>query len=96
MNKTELVEFIATKANLTKSSAGQALEAFLEGVTSALQKGDPVVLVGFCTITVKQRAAREGRNPATGEKINIKASKVVGFKAGKVLKDAVKEEAVTA
>lgn len=93
MNRTELIDFIAEKAGLTKSAAAGALEAFQEGVTVSLQKGDPVVLVNFCTITVKQRAAREGRNPSTGEKIKIKAAKVVGFKAGKALKEAVKEEA---
>ena len=59
----------------------------------SLKKGDPVVLVNFGTFTVKQRAAREGRNPSTGEKIKIKAAKVVGFKAGKALKEAVKEDA---
>lgn len=93
MNRADLIDFIAEKAGLTKAAAGSALEAFQEGVTVSLQKGDPVVLVNFCTITVKQRAAREGRNPLTGEKIKIKAAKVVGFKAGKALKEAVKEEA---
>lgn len=93
MNRTELIDFIAEKAAMTKSAAASALEAFQEGVTASLQKGDPVVLVNFCTITVKQRAAREGRNPSTGEKIKIKAAKVVGFKAGKALKEAVKETA---
>ncbi len=93
MNRTELIDFIADKAGLTKAAAANALEAFQEGVKSSLQKGDPVVLVNFCTITVKERAAREGRNPSTGEKIKIKAAKVVGFKAGKALKEAVKEDA---
>lgn len=93
MNRTELVDLIAEKAELTKTTASRALDALLEGVTVSLQKGDPVVLVNFGTFTVKQRAAREGRNPSTGEKINIKAAKVVGFKAGKALKEAVKENA---
>lgn len=92
MNRAELIDLIAAKAELTKASASKALDALLDGVTVSLQKGDPVVLVNFGTFTVKQRAAREGRNPLTGEKIKIKAAKVVGFKAGKALKEAVKEE----
>jgi DNA-binding protein HU-beta len=93
MNRTELIDFIAEKAELSKALASKALDAYEEGVRNSLQKGDPVVLVNFGTYTVKQRAARQGRNPATGEKIDIKAAKVVGFKAGKALKDAVKEDA---
>ena len=93
MNRTELIDLISEKAELTKASASRALDALLDGVTESLQKGDPVVLVNFGTFTVKLRAAREGRNPSTGEKIKINAAKVVGFKAGKALKDAVKEEA---
>ncbi|MBX3708773.1 MAG: HU family DNA-binding protein [Gammaproteobacteria bacterium] len=93
MNRTELIDLISEKAELTKTSASRALDALLEGVTVSLQNGDPVVLVNFGTFTVKQRAAREGRNPSTGEKIKIKAAKVVGFKAGKALKEAVKEDA---
>lgn len=92
MNRAELVDLIADKAELTKAAAARAFDALLEGVTGSLQKGDPVVIVNFGTFTVKQRAAREGRNPSTGEKITIKAAKVVGFKAGKALKEAVKEE----
>ena len=91
MNRAELIDLISEKAELTKAAASRALDAFLEGVAISLQKGDPVVIVNFGTFTVKQRAAREGRNPITGEKIKIKATKVVGFKAGKVLKEAVKE-----
>lgn len=91
MNRTELIDLIADKAELTKAAACRALDALLEGVTVSLQKGDPVVLVNFGTFTVKLRAAREGRNPLTGEKIKINAAKVVGFKAGKALKDAVKD-----
>ncbi|OGT62365.1 MAG: DNA-binding protein HU [Gammaproteobacteria bacterium RIFCSPHIGHO2_12_FULL_43_28] len=93
MNRTELVDLIAEKAELTKAAAARALDAMLDGVTDSLQKGDPVVIVNFGTFTVKLRAAREGRNPSTGEKIKIQAAKVVGFKPGKGLKDAVKEEA---
>src|SRR3990167_10510448 len=94
MNRTELIDLIADKAELTKAAASRALDAVLEGVTVSLQKGDPVVLVNFGTFTIKMRAAREGRNPSTGEKIHINEAKVVGFKAGKALKDAVKKEAV--
>lgn len=92
MNRTDLIDYISANADLTKAAAARALDAFEAGVKLSLQKGDPVVLVNFGTYTVKQRAAREGRNPSTGEKINIKAAKVVGFKAGKALKDALKEE----
>lgn len=93
MNRTELIDLISEKAELTKASAMRALDALLDGVTNSLQKGDPVVIVNFGTFTVRMRAAREGRNPSTGEKIKINAAKVVGFKAGKALKDAVKEDA---
>ncbi len=92
MNRTELIDIISDKAELTKAAASRALDALLEGVVLSLQKGDPVVLVNFGTFMVKQRAAREGRNPSTGEKIKIKAAKVVGFKAGKALKEAVKAQ----
>lgn len=90
MNRTELIDMISEKAELTKASASRALDAVLESVTGSLQSGEPVVIVNFGTFTVKERAAREGRNPSTGEKITIKAAKVVGFKAGKALKEAVK------
>lgn len=93
MNRAELIDLISDKAEVTKVAASRALDAFLEGVTVSLKNGDPVVIVNFGTFTIKQRAAREGRNPSTGEKIKIKAAKVVGFKAGKALKEAVKEEA---
>ena len=92
MNRTEIIDLIAEKAELTKVAATRALDALLEGVTLSLRAGDPVVLVNFGTFVVKQRAAREGRNPQTGQKINIKAAKIVGFKAGKALKEAVKEK----
>jgi DNA-binding protein HU-beta len=95
MNRAELVDFVSEKAELTKASAAKLLDAVLEGITTSLQKGDPVVLVNFGTFTVKMRAAREGRNPSTGEKIQINEAKVVGFKAGKALKDAVKRDAET-
>ncbi|KAF0805020.1 DNA-binding protein HU [Alcanivorax xiamenensis] len=89
MNKSELIDAIAAAADISKADAGRALDATLEAVTGALKKGDSVSLVGFGTFSVKQRAAREGRNPQTGETIKIAAATVPGFKAGKALKDAV-------
>ena len=89
MNKTDLVNAIATEADVTKDVAGRTLDAVLASVTGALKKGDSVTLVGFGTFEVRKREARTGRNPATGEAIKIKASKVAAFKAGKLLKDAV-------
>ena len=92
MNRTELIELIAEKSEVTKAAAERALSAFLDAIASSLKKDEPVVLVNFGTFVVKQRAARNGRNPQTGEVIKIKAAKVVGFKAGKALKEAVKEK----
>lgn len=89
MNKSELIDAIALSADISKAAAGRALEATVDSITEALQAGDQVALVGFGTFQVKDRAARSGRNPQTGETIQIKASKVPGFKAGKALKDAV-------
>lgn len=93
MNRTELVEVISDKAGISKASAEKVLGAVLDSITLSLTKDEPVVLVNFGTFVVKQRAARKGRNPQTGEEIKIKASKVVSFKAGKALKDAIKEKA---
>lgn len=90
MNKAELIDAIAAGAGLSKADAGRALEATTGAITKALKKGDSVSLVGFGTFTVKHRAARTGRNPATGETIKIKASKNPSFKAGKGFKDAIK------
>lgn len=89
MNKTELIEAIAASADLPKAVAGRALDAMVEAIVGALKKNDPVVLVGFGTFAVKERAARTGRNPQTGATIEIAAAKIPGFKAGKALKDAV-------
>ncbi|ODN42388.1 HU family DNA-binding protein [Piscirickettsia litoralis] len=89
MNKNELIQSIAASADLTKQDASKALDATLEAITETLQKGDQITLVGFGTFAVKDRAARTGRNPRTGEEIEIKAAKVPNFKAGKALKDAV-------
>lgn len=92
MNRTELIEYISENAELTKASATRVLEVVLEGVRVSLRKGDPVVLPNFGAFTVKTRAAREGRNPSTGEKIKIGAARVVGFKAGKALKESVNQK----
>jgi DNA-binding protein HU-beta len=92
MNRAELIELISEKAEVTKASAERALGALLDAIASSLKKDEPVVLVNFGTFVVRQRAARQGRNPQTGEPIKIKAAKVVGFKAGKALKEAVKDK----
>ena len=89
MNKSELIDAIASEADISKASAGRALDSMLGSVTGALSNGDSVSLVGFGTFSVKQRAARIGRNPQTGAAIQIKAATVPGFKAGKALKEAV-------
>jgi DNA-binding protein HU-beta len=89
MNKAELIAAIADHAELTKTQAAAVVEAFTSTITKALKKGDTVTLVGFGTFSVRKRAAREARNPRTGETIKLKASKVPVFKAGKALKDAV-------
>ncbi len=89
MNKTELVDAIAEASDISKSSAARALDATVDAITGSLKKGDPVSLVGFGTFSVKHRAARKGRNPRTGEEIDIRAANVPGFKAGKALKESV-------
>ena len=87
MNKTELVAAMAEQTNLSKKDAEAALKAFIDVVSEELKKGEKVQLVGFGTFEVSERAAREGRNPQTGETMEIKASKAPKFKAGKALKD---------
>ena len=89
MSKQELVNYIAGKTGLSKKDAEGALSSFVDGVKSALKKGDSVTLVGFGTFSVSRRAARTGRNPQTGAKIQIPARKVPVFKAGKGLKETV-------
>lgn len=89
MNKAELIDAVADSADLSKASAGRSVDAAIDAITNALKNGDNVTLVGFGTFSVRSRAARLGRNPRTGEEIQIKASKVPGFKAGKALKDAI-------
>lgn len=89
MNKSELVEAMAAAADLSKADAGRALDGALEAIQKALKKGDIVTLVGFGSFYTGKRAAREGRNPRTGESIQIEASKVPKFRPGKTLKDAL-------
>ena len=89
MNKSELIEAVAASADLPKAAAARAIDAVIDSITESLQKNEPVVLVGFGTFAVKERAARTGRNPQTGAEIKIAAAKVPGFKPGKALKDAV-------
>lgn len=90
MNKSELVESMASAAGISKAAAEKSLTAFLDAVTDALAKGDKVTLVGFGTFSVSERAARQGRNPQSGATIEIPARKVARFKAGSKLADAVK------
>ena len=90
MNKTELVAAVAEKAGLSKKDAEAAVKAFIDSVAEELKKGEKVQLVGFGTFEVSERAARQGRNPQTGETIEIAASRTPRFKAGKALKDMVK------
>ena len=89
MNKTQLIEAVAAKADLKKKDAEAAVNAVTAAIAEALKAGDKVQLVGFGTFEVKERAAREGRNPKTGEKITIAASKHPAFTAGKALKDSI-------
>ncbi|MES2701557.1 MAG: HU family DNA-binding protein [Bacteroidota bacterium] len=89
MNKAELIDQIAKDADLTKTQANEALDSFTNSVVATLKKGDTVTLVGFGTFSVSARAARNGRNPQTGETIKIKAAKVPKFKPGKDFKDKI-------
>ncbi len=88
VNKSQLVDQISENADISKAAAGRALDALVETVTETLKSGDQVTLVGFGSFIVRERAARTGRNPKTGEAIEISAAKVPAFKAGKALKDA--------
>jgi len=87
VNKSELIEHIAEQADISKAAAGRALEAVIAGVCSSLKKGHAVTLVGFGTFSVSTRAAREGRNPRTGDAIKIKKARIPKFRPGKALKD---------
>ncbi|MFW5832023.1 MAG: HU family DNA-binding protein [Prolixibacteraceae bacterium] len=89
MNKAQLIDAMAEKADLTKADAKKALDAFTEATTDALKGGDRVALIGFGTFSVAERGARTGRNPQTGKEIKIPAKKVVKFKAGADLADSV-------
>ena len=89
MNKVDLVSAVAKQAELSKKDAGLAVEAVFDAISEALEKGDKFQLIGFGTFDVSERAAREGRNPRTGETMKIAASKAPRFKAGKALKDRV-------
>ncbi len=89
MNKSDLIEKMADAADISKTAAARALDAFTDSVAIALKEGDTVSLIGFGTFSVKERAARTGRNPQTGATIDIKASKTPAFKSGKALEDAV-------
>lgn len=90
MNKSELISVVAEKAELTKKDTEKVVNAVFDGISGALTLGDKVQIIGFGTFDVRERKAREGRNPATGDTINIPAVKVPVFKAGKALKDNVK------
>ena len=90
MNKTELVNSVAEATELSKKDASKAVEAVFESIQTALADGEKVQMIGFGNFEVRERAARKGRNPQTGEEIDIAASKVPAFKPGKALKDAVK------
>ena len=90
MNKTDLIAAVAAGAELNKKDADAAVNAFIGSIEKALKKGDSVTLVGFGTFDVKNRKARTGKNPRTGETINIAATKVPAFKPGKAFKDAIK------
>ncbi|ARQ04599.1 MULTISPECIES: HU family DNA-binding protein [Staphylococcaceae] len=90
MNKTDLINAVSDSANLTKKEAGLAVDAVFESIQKSLSNGEKVQLIGFGNFEVRERAARKGRNPQTGDEIEIPASKVPAFKAGKALKDAVK------
>jgi DNA-binding protein HU-beta len=89
LNKSELVDHVAESADIPKATAARAVDAAIEGITGSLSDGESVALVGFGTFLVRERAARAGRNPKTGEAIQIAAAKVPAFKAGKALKDAL-------
>ena len=89
MSKKELIDAISQKSKLTKVDSESALNAVIDCITDLLARGDSIVLPGFASLSVKQRAARVGRNPATGQAINIAASKTVGFKVGSKLKEAI-------
>lgn len=89
MKKTDLIDAMADAADISKAAAGRALDGMIDAITMALKNGEPIAITGFGTFLVRERAARSGRNPKTGETIEIAASRAPAFKAGKGLKDAV-------
>ena len=89
MNKTQLIDAMAEAADISKAAAGRALDGMIDAITDAVKSNDTVSIIGFGTFALSERAARKGRNPKTGEEIQIKASKSPKFKAGKAFKDAV-------
>ncbi|MEN9502948.1 MAG: hypothetical protein RI964_2233 [Pseudomonadota bacterium] len=89
MNKAELIDAVSAKSGLTKADTDRAIKALIDTVSETLAKGDQIALVGFGTFLVRERQARSGRNPRTGETISIESAKIPAFKAGKALKDAV-------
>ena len=89
MNKSEMIDMVAEAADISKAAAGRAVDAVFDGITGSMKKGESVTLVGFGTFSVGHRAARSGRNPRTGETIQIAEANTPKFKAGKALKDAV-------
>ncbi len=90
MNKTELVDAVAQATNLSKAAAGKAVTAVLDAIQAALNKGDSVVLTGFGAFSIRERPARTGHNPKTGQPMELKASKTPVFKAGKTFRDTIK------
>jgi DNA-binding protein HU-beta len=92
MNKSELIQAVHEAADISKAAAGKAVDAMMDSIKDALAEGDSVTLIGFGTFSVRERAARKGRNPRTGEPLDIEAANVPVFKAGKALKDAVNNE----
>ena len=89
MKKTELIDAMADAADISRAAAGRALDGMIEAITKAMKEGEPISIVGFGSFVVRERAARTGRNPKTGDAIEIAASRTPAFKAGKALKDAV-------
>ena len=92
MNKSELIDAVASAASLPKSAASKAVESFVSAITNTLKSGNQVTIVGFGTFLVRQRSARTGRNPRTGETIQINASKAPAFKPGKALREALNRD----
>jgi len=90
MNKTDLIEKVAETSEVSKKDAAKVVDALIDSIKGALSSGDNVQIIGFGTFETRERSARKGRNPQTGQEINIPASKVPAFKSGKALKDAVK------